>query len=125
MPSRSGALSDGFHERIIAFLCWRPMMFRSWQQGALLRTNGVTAQQAGCSVARPPALVAALQGTSMATPLTAGSAALVRQYFLNGFYPSGTATPSSAFYPSGVLVKAIMLGASSRTSAHPHVKAPS
>lgn len=34
----------------------------------------------------PPAC---LQGTSMATPVVAGSAALVRQYFMDGFYPSG------------------------------------
>jgi subtilisin family serine protease len=91
--------------------------------GFLLRTNGVTAQQAGCSAARPPAQVASLQGTSMATPLTAGSAALVRQYFLDGFYPSGAATPESAFHPSGVLVKAVILGAASRNSTHLHVRA--
>lgn len=29
------------------------------------------------------------EGTSMATPVVAGSAALVRQYFLEGFYPTG------------------------------------
>jgi hypothetical protein len=34
----------------------------------------------------PPFL---LQGTSMATPVAAGAAALVRQYFMDGFYPSG------------------------------------
>jgi hypothetical protein len=28
-------------------------------------------------------------GTSMATPLVAGSAALVRQYFIDRFYPEG------------------------------------
>lgn len=29
------------------------------------------------------------QGTSMACPVAASSATLVRQYFLNGFYPAG------------------------------------
>lgn len=35
-------------------------------------------------------LVFATQGTSMATPTTAGNAALVRQYFTDGWYPLGT-----------------------------------
>ena len=37
---------------------------------------------------------AGLQGTSMATPVTAGSATLVRQYFMDGFYPSGRFPPT-------------------------------
>lgn len=31
-------------------------------------------------------------GTSMATPVAAASAILARQYFMEGFYPSGKAT---------------------------------
>jgi subtilisin family serine protease len=34
----------------------------------------------------------AMEGTSMATPITAGAAALVRQYFMDGYYPSGAAS---------------------------------
>ena len=37
-----------------------------------------------------PPLYAGGAGTSMATPITAGGAALVRQYFTEGFYPSGS-----------------------------------
>ena len=33
--------------------------------------------------------ISRMSGTSMATPIAAGAAALVRQYFTNGFYPSG------------------------------------
>ena len=95
-PGRLWMLSQ--HTAKLAFRCVAP------------RTNGVTAEQADCAAQRPVAEVAALQGTSMATPLAAGSAALVRQYFLEGFYPSGAATPAAAFAPSGVLVKAVMLG---------------
>jgi hypothetical protein len=48
-------------------------------------------------------------GTSFAAPEVAGLALLVRDYFLQGFYPSGTPTPSDAFAPSGALVKAMIL----------------
>ena len=48
-------------------------------------------------------------GTSMATPLTAGNAALMRQYFTEGYYPSGKAIPSHAFTPSAALLKAALV----------------
>ena len=46
----------------------------------------------------------------MSTPVVAGAVALVRQYFTEGWYPSGTKTPSSAYTPSGALLKAVVLG---------------
>ena len=48
-------------------------------------------------------------GTSMATPAVAAGAALVRQYFLDGRYPSGAPNPADARVPSGALVKALLL----------------
>lgn len=48
-------------------------------------------------------------GTSMATPTIAGSAALVRQYFQSGFYPSGIANASAGFTPTGALIKAVLI----------------
>lgn len=50
------------------------------------------------------------QGTSMATPLVAGGAVLVRQYFKEGWYPSGAPRPARGFNPSAPLVKAVMMG---------------
>ena len=50
-------------------------------------------------------------GSSMATPAISASAALVRQYFTEGWYPSGTRQPSQAFTPSGALLKAVLLNA--------------
>ncbi|MFD9412500.1 S8 family serine peptidase [Streptomyces sp. NPDC059989] len=49
--------------------------------------------------------------SSYATPLAAAAAALVRQYFLEGFHPTGFATPGDAFVPSGALLKAMLLHA--------------
>lgn len=49
-----------------------------------------------------------MQGTSMATPITTGAAALVRQYFIEGFFPTGSRISENAFQPSGTLVKAVL-----------------
>ncbi|HET7711652.1 MAG TPA: S8 family serine peptidase [Thermoanaerobaculia bacterium] len=48
-------------------------------------------------------------GTSWASPTVAGAAALVRQYYTDGFYPSGIATPGHGFTPSAALVKATVI----------------
>ncbi|MCC5822859.1 MAG: S8 family serine peptidase [Phycisphaerales bacterium] len=48
-------------------------------------------------------------GTSMASPAVAGAAALARQYYMEGFYPTGQATPEDAFVPSGALLRATLL----------------
>jgi hypothetical protein len=48
-------------------------------------------------------------GTSMAAPAAAGSAGLIREYFVDGYYPSGAANAADGFTPSAALVKATML----------------
>ncbi|CAM9613438.1 unnamed protein product, partial [Ectocarpus sp. 13 AM-2016] len=50
-----------------------------------------------------------MAGTSMATPVVAGAAAMIRQYFVQGWYPSGIATPSNIFNPSNALIKAMIV----------------
>jgi hypothetical protein len=47
--------------------------------------------------------------TSWATPAAAAAAALVRQYYTEGWYPTGTREPRQAFVPSGALIKATLL----------------
>ncbi|GIL57021.1 hypothetical protein Vafri_12282 [Volvox africanus] len=50
-------------------------------------------------------------GTSVATPMAAGTAAIVRQYLRAGFYPSATnkTVLSTPFTPSGILIKALII----------------
>ncbi|GFO55262.1 hypothetical protein GMSM_22690 [Geomonas sp. Red276] len=50
-----------------------------------------------------------MSGTSMATPAVAGAAALIRQYFTDGYYPDGFASPSAAFIPSAALIRAVLI----------------
>jgi subtilisin-like proprotein convertase family protein len=48
-------------------------------------------------------------GTSMASPAVAGATLLARQYLVDGFYPSGAASPADSLTPSGALLKAMLL----------------
>ncbi|MCA9303019.1 MAG: S8 family serine peptidase [Phycisphaerales bacterium] len=50
-----------------------------------------------------------LTGTSMASPAVAGAAALARQYYTDGYYPTGAPVAEDGFVPSGPLVKATLL----------------
>ncbi|HXI12055.1 MAG TPA: S8 family serine peptidase [Thermoanaerobaculia bacterium] len=48
-------------------------------------------------------------GTSYASPFIAGAAALVRQYFTEGFYPSGARSASDRLTPTSALLKATLI----------------
>jgi len=48
-------------------------------------------------------------GTSMAAPGAAGMSLLVRDYFSQGFYPTGTRQSADAFEPGSALVKAVLI----------------
>jgi len=57
-------------------------------------------------------------GTSMSTPAVSGALALIRQYFREGFYPTGEKNPRDAILkPSGALLKAILLNGGQRLFA--------
>lgn len=50
-------------------------------------------------------------GTSWSSPTMAGAAALVRQYYVDGFYPSGKRNAAHALTPSAALMKATLIAA--------------
>ncbi len=60
-------------------------------------------------------------GTSFACPGVAGAATLARQYFMDGYYPTGTKVPADGFTPSGALIKASVIngGADLTDSGYP------
>lgn len=60
-----------------------------------------------------------LSGTSMATPAVSGMAALVRQYFVEGWHPSGMPHPSDGFVPSGALLKAVLVNSAQDMTGEP------
>lgn len=58
--------------------------------------------------------VTAQPGTSWSSPTIAGAAALVRQYYTDGFYPTGAANRANAITPSAALLKATIIAAARR-----------
>ena len=56
-----------------------------------------------------PPEIAIISGTSMATPTVSGGTALLRQYFTEGFYPTGARNPADEYVPTGALMKAVMI----------------
>ena len=58
-------------------------------------------------------------GTSMATPAIAGAGAIVRQYFTQGWYPTGEPSAQDAFTPSGALLKSVLIAGSADVTDEP------
>ncbi len=52
-----------------------------------------------------------LTGTSMACPAVSGAVALFRQYFTDGYYPTGAAVSGNGFVPTGALLRAMIMNA--------------
>jgi hypothetical protein len=50
-----------------------------------------------------------LSGTSMASPGAAGVTALIRQYYTDGWYPTGSKNSANGFIPSAALMRATLV----------------
>lgn len=70
-----------------------------------------TALDAGANPASPNnnRSFSTISGTSFASPTATGAGALVRQYFTDGFYPTGSKVAANGFNPSNALVKATII----------------
>jgi len=97
---------------------WKPDLVGPGFQVQSAHSDGRT-DTFQCGLEQPfggnSAAVLTMRGTSMATPVVAGSAALVRQYFRQGFYPTGQKTGSNAIAnPSAALMRAAMIQSASK-----------
>jgi subtilase family protein/flagellar hook capping protein FlgD len=60
-------------------------------------------------------------GTSMSCPTKTGATLLVRQYFTEGWYPTGSPRPGHAFTPSGALLKAMAINSTDNDMTGPPI----
>jgi hypothetical protein len=60
-----------------------------------------------------------LSGTSMSTPTVAGGALLMRQYFVDGWYPTGASTAADRRKPLGAEMKAVLLNGTALIGSAP------
>jgi hypothetical protein len=65
-----------------------------------LNDNNVTTNNCGTT---------SMSGTSMASPGAAGLTALIRQYYTDGWYPTGSKNSVNGFTPTGALLKATLV----------------
>ena len=56
-------------------------------------------------------------GTSYGAPATAGMGAMIRQYYAEGYYPTGSPHPASATNVSAALIKALLMASGERCTA--------
>src|SRR6266511_1667481 len=56
------------------------------------------------------------EGTSYATPTASAAAAIVRQYFVDGWYPAARPVPANAMNPSAALVRAILIASGAQVT---------
>src|SRR5687767_15736589 len=71
----------------------------------------------------PDKLVTGVQTCALpicfATPVVSAAAAIVRQYFVEGRYPSGKRVSGSRRHPSAALIKAVLLNSTEKTTQSP------
>jgi hypothetical protein len=76
-----------------------------------LMAVGETVESSDLTTAVDFSVITIQDGTSFAAPHVAAAAALVRQYFTEGWYPKGKKTSKDEVTPSGALLKAVLLNA--------------
>lgn len=94
-----------------------PVFFssRGWTQDGRIKPDilapGTSIESAASdySISTSNCNLAFSSGTSMATPTAAGLGALVRQYYADGYYPTGSVSIDDRRQPSAALVKATLI----------------
>lgn len=78
--------------------------------------DGDSAMSDGNPLSNTPAADAHWAGTSYATPAAAAAAAIVRQYFIDGWYPAGRPVAADSMTPSAALIRAMLIASGAQVT---------
>lgn len=101
-----GSVSESSPNSISSFSSRGPTA--DGRYGVTILSPGETVMSADGNTSGASSSYKSMQGTSMATPFTAGSVALMRDYLSQGFYPTGTKIAGNAITnASSALIRAM------------------
>lgn len=104
-----GALGHGASTLIASYSSRGPTADGRIKPDLVAPGTGVTSALGNTNRGALLCQVQSLSGTSMACPTAAGASALLREYFADGFYPTGARDAANAIEPTAALVKAVLL----------------
>ena len=114
-PQCAGSAGSGNQNDVATFSSRGPTQDGRLKPDILATADGFSATSSGSPYDCANTATCALPGdhgwagTSYATPAAAAAAAIIRQYFTQGWYPSRAPVASDAFDPSAALMRAMLL----------------
>lgn len=104
-----GAVGHGTSVQITSFSGRGPTVDGRIKPDIVAPGSGIGSAAGDATQGNDNCNVTSKSGTSMATPTVAGGAVLLRQYFADGFYPTGARNPADSLEAGAALVKAVLL----------------